>query len=306
MRSSANNILIAIAISDTLTTAFPAIPDTYYYTFGHYKEYIPPALCRSTYYFSYPIPAICHTVSIWLSVALAFLRYVSVRFPLISMRLFTTKKTGILILIICIFSALNHCLSFVAYGFTKVTMQSLMNKSRIVEACEVSLLSVLGINFANSRGILIWTGIILEAFLPCLFLLTLDSVMLFRLRHQESIRHQLQNRHPIFHISRRQSDGTSKRSSERRRSTKLTIAIVTLIWLVEIPRAIFQVIEISLNINLLPIQTGGQLVAIFELVTDLSYSQIFLIYCFMSSRFRLALREVFRFRNRQCTTRNAN
>ncbi|KAL3853154.1 hypothetical protein ACJMK2_016720 [Sinanodonta woodiana] len=294
MRSSANAILIAIAISNTLTMAFPAIPDTYYYTFGHFKEYIPPALCRSTYYFSYPIPAICHTVSIWLSVALAFLRYVSVRFPLISMRLFTMKRTIKAIVIICIFSALVHCLNLVAFGFTTVTLQSLMNKNKTVDACEVSFQSVLGINFQTSNGILIWPGIVIAAFLPCLLLLFLDSAMLLRLRRQECIRHQLQNRHCIFYISPVRSDGTRKRTSEMRRSIKLTIVIITLIWLVEIPCSIVQVIGISINIDILPIQIDGQLIAIFDLVTDLSYSQIFLIYCFMSSRFRSALREAFR------------
>ncbi|KAL3853152.1 hypothetical protein ACJMK2_016718 [Sinanodonta woodiana] len=294
MRSSANTILIAIAISDTLNMAFPVIPDMYYYAFGYYKEYIPPALCRSTYYFSSPIPAICHTVSIWLSVALAFLRYVSVRFPLVSMRLFTMKRTIIAIVTICIFSALVYCLHFVAIVFTKVTLQSLKNNNINVDACEVSFQSLLGINFQTSTGILIWSSIVLTAFLPCLFLLILDSAMLLRLRRQECIRHQLQNRHCIFYISPVPSDGTRKRTSQMRRSIKLTMVIITLIWLMEIPCSIVQVIEISLNINLLPIQIDGQLIAIWELVTDLSYSQIFLIYCFMSSRFRSALREAFR------------
>lgn len=77
MRTPINAVLMAIAISDMLTVAFPTPWLLYFYTFGyHYKPFYPPAVCYIWAIMNETIPNLFHTASIWLTVALAVQRYI--------------------------------------------------------------------------------------------------------------------------------------------------------------------------------------------------------------------------------------
>ncbi|PZC82848.1 hypothetical protein B5X24_HaOG209291 [Helicoverpa armigera] len=79
MRTPTNVVLMAMALCDMFTMLFPAPWLFYMYTFGnHYKPLSPVRACQAWNYMNEVIPAMFHTASIWLTLALAVQRYIYV------------------------------------------------------------------------------------------------------------------------------------------------------------------------------------------------------------------------------------
>ena len=80
MRSATNTLLVAMAVSDTLTGICP-LP-AYFRFFsggdGAHLEWVPYQWCAAFYFLTDHLPTIFHTASVWLTVALAAQRYVYV------------------------------------------------------------------------------------------------------------------------------------------------------------------------------------------------------------------------------------
>jgi len=92
MRTPTNTLLVAMAVSDTMTGLSPIPVYLYFYTSGGYKDYVPYHwFLKTTYtvplYFYVPyhwcwlyfclgehLPTIFHTASVWLTVALGVQR----------------------------------------------------------------------------------------------------------------------------------------------------------------------------------------------------------------------------------------
>lgn len=75
MRTPTNAVLMAMALSDMFTLLFPAPWLFYMYTFGnHYKPLTPIGACYAWTVMNEVIPALFHTASIWLTLALAVQR----------------------------------------------------------------------------------------------------------------------------------------------------------------------------------------------------------------------------------------
>ncbi|XP_024085662.1 sex peptide receptor-like [Cimex lectularius] len=75
MRTPTNAVLMAMALTDMFTLLFPAPWLFYMYTFGnHYKPLSPVGACYAWNYMNEVIPALFHTASIWLTLALAVQR----------------------------------------------------------------------------------------------------------------------------------------------------------------------------------------------------------------------------------------
>lgn len=75
MRTATNVLLVAMALSDMLTGLWPMPFYVYLYTFGHAADFIPYTLCFVYRCLTEYLPIVCHTASIWLTVALAVHRY---------------------------------------------------------------------------------------------------------------------------------------------------------------------------------------------------------------------------------------
>lgn len=78
MRSSTNVILIAMAVSDTLTGLFPLPCYVFFFTLGAWREHVPYEWCLAYACLTNHIPTIFHSVSVWLTVGLAGHRYMCV------------------------------------------------------------------------------------------------------------------------------------------------------------------------------------------------------------------------------------
>ncbi|KAI8116381.1 Sex peptide receptor [Lucilia cuprina] len=77
MSTPTNFVLMGMAIYDMLTVIFPAPGIWYMYTFGnHYKPLQPVSVCYIYQILNEIMPTMCHTASIWLTLALAVQRYI--------------------------------------------------------------------------------------------------------------------------------------------------------------------------------------------------------------------------------------
>lgn len=82
MRTPTNLVLMAMALSDMFTLLFPAPWLLYLYTFGnHHRPLRPLSACYAYNFMNEVIPALFHTASIWLTLALAIQRYIYVCHP---------------------------------------------------------------------------------------------------------------------------------------------------------------------------------------------------------------------------------
>jgi len=78
MRSATSTLLVAMAVSDTLTGLLPTPCFLIFYGLGLYEDWLPFAWCLPYLYTTEHLPTVFHTASVWLTVALAGQRYVHV------------------------------------------------------------------------------------------------------------------------------------------------------------------------------------------------------------------------------------
>ena len=76
MRTPTNALLVAMAVSTTLTGVCPIPAYIYFYVLGHYGDWY--SWCFVNHLLTDHLPTIFHTASIWITVALAVQRYLTV------------------------------------------------------------------------------------------------------------------------------------------------------------------------------------------------------------------------------------
>jgi hypothetical protein len=70
MRTPTNVLLVAMAVSDTLTGLSPLPCYLFFYTFGHHADWVPFSWCYLYFCLSEHLPTVFHTASVWLTVSL--------------------------------------------------------------------------------------------------------------------------------------------------------------------------------------------------------------------------------------------
>ena len=74
MRTPTNALLVAMAVSDTMTGISPLPVYLYFYTWGGYQDWVPYHWCFLYNCLIEHVPTIFHTASVWLTVALGVQR----------------------------------------------------------------------------------------------------------------------------------------------------------------------------------------------------------------------------------------
>ena len=93
MRTPTNVFLVALAVSDALTGAIPLPLFLRFYTSGAYRSIlVPPPWCHVYLPTTLHVPTMCHTASIWLTVGLAFQRYIYICRQTVAKRLCTVRN----------------------------------------------------------------------------------------------------------------------------------------------------------------------------------------------------------------------
>jgi 7 transmembrane receptor (rhodopsin family) len=93
MRTSTNALLVAMAMTDTLTGIGPVPFFVHLYTLRGYSDPLGYWWCRMYYWMTDYLPTVFHTASVWLTVALATERYLQVCHRLVAKNICTIRNT---------------------------------------------------------------------------------------------------------------------------------------------------------------------------------------------------------------------
>jgi len=282
MRSPVNSLLISIAISDTLAICLPTAPFIYFYTMGHYKEYIPFTWCRVFFNLVHVLPLFCNMASLWSTVALAGFRCYSVWRPLHVKATITNFRTNICIVLIYILAFVVYCPVMFEYTYTLVTTPSKMDGNATTRACTMKRNE--SYNNEHFTSIHTWVQIVFTSLLPWLLIAFPDFGLLWKLKKADAEINGATEKPMLFR---------NKQVSRRRMMTWMIFLVVSMVWMVEIPFAVsFAKYMANSNGDVMSNRLGNQVIFIC-LLKYVTYPAILVIYCFMSEKFRKEFIAVF-------------
>ncbi|CAG2187372.1 unnamed protein product [Mytilus edulis] len=274
--SSANIIMIGIAVSDTLTVLSPTplLVTIYWQNFA--KE-VPFDLCVVWEYFMKNICAVTHTASVWLTMYLGINRYLGICHPFVMRRRCTIKSTVQTIFFIYTVSVLFHLCRFVD---TKYVPEFVSNSS--TNTCSARYADWVG-DVNNQRTyecIYYWCHIICISIIPCSVLLILDTIMLRQIRKSEIKR-------SIFQTEN-QKEASKRKQSDSIRTTKIIVTILAIVCVLELSLGTILALWTLNMMGYLTISEDilGRTSTFIHFAIYISYPFIFLLYCRLSSQFK--------------------
>ncbi|XP_058466366.1 sex peptide receptor [Malaya genurostris] len=287
MASPTNFVLMAMALCDMFTLLFPAPGMIYMYTFGnHYKPLTPIAACYLWNAFGEIIPAMFHTASIWLTLALAVQRYVYVCHAPIARTWCTIPRVKRCIAYICLAALIHQSTRFFDKSYSLLEIEWNGNNT---EVCHTEIANwVHNYIGADIYFTLYYSFRILFVHLiPCVSLVALN-VLLFK-----AMRQAQKKRERLF------KDKAKKRECKRARDSNCTtlmlIVVVTVFLIAEIPLAVITALHIisSLIYEFLDYYIANMFILFANFFLVISYPINFAIYCGMSRQFRETFKEIF-------------
>jgi len=144
MRSATSTVLVAMAVSDTLTGLLPTPCFVVFYGFGLFEDWVPFNWCLPYLYFTEHLPTVFHTASVWLTVALAAQRYVHVCHAEIGKRVCTVPNMLKVIAVVYALAFLLHLPRLVETRVDHVWVASLVDPGITtfsIQYCAVALAS---------------------------------------------------------------------------------------------------------------------------------------------------------------------
>ena len=318
MMSAINIILIGISVSDTLTVCVPAAAIVYMYADGLMPDFIPYEYCQLWGYLTKYLPTITHNASIWLTVVLAYDRFIAIRHPFLLRRLCMPKRSVFIIIVIYILATVCHLCRFLDTDYIPIKLVSLKSwneahisvhvyqnisdnelkqvKDTLSEVCRLSngvdtCRAVYKPYFGDLEFYefsYYWFVILFVKLIPCLTMIILDTLMLKSLHHAEQIRlfMSVQNLNTTTGSTIKGS-----RFYQRRRMTVITIIAIIIVVIVEIPISIILIFWTLSEIHgqeFMTEKTLSLLSRSANLSVYISYPIIFILYCCISAKFRSA------------------
>lgn len=270
MRTPVNLILTWLAVSDIITMLS-------YLPFAMHFYCIYPAASKSTeknsqgwmlyMIFHINLAATTHTVSIWLCVMLAIVRYLHIRSPTKanSMRLQRIKQSQFGILFIYVSSAL-------------ILVPNYMSNKLLPENNETIYVLRnlnLGKNDTETTVLInVWVYAFTAKLVPCLLMLIFGSLLIY------NIHVKIRQRRKILQIS----GASSLRLSEHSRTTKMLLAVIILFLITELPQGVLIILSACVE-NFFD-QVYLPLGDVMDIVALVNNAVNFILYCSMSTKFR--------------------
>lgn len=204
-----------------------------------------------------------HTMSIWLTVYLGIQRYCYVKFPFLSLRLFTVKKTVIACVGIAILAPVLH----IYHVFNRKHTDHGMCEWKREEEC--------GVGCAY-----LWISLFAKQLLPCLVLVIVTVTFVAGLvRGNKTLQ-----------------DTISPRRAEINRRISFIVLMVMIFFIIpELPYAVFlSYVAVSGHIGKpMDLETNRLSHAIYEVLMLISFHSIFWILTIFNKRFRILLISTF-------------
>uniref|UniRef100_A0A1I8PMA8 G-protein coupled receptors family 1 profile domain-containing protein n=1 Tax=Stomoxys calcitrans TaxID=35570 RepID=A0A1I8PMA8_STOCA len=286
MSTPTNFVLMGMAIFDMLTVIFPAPGLIYMYTFGnHYKPLHPTSLCRAYIIFVDILPAICHTASIWLTLALAVQRYIYVCHAPMARTWCTIPRVKRCTLYIAIAAFLHQSTRMIDRSYEPLTIEW---NGEMVEVCHLETAD--WVHELIGEDLYFSTFYLFRVFfvnlLPCVMLVTLNILLFSAMR-------KAQERRKLLFSENRKKE--CKKLRESNCTTLMLIVVVSVFLAVEIPIAVVTVMHIvsSLAYQFLDYSIANVFVTATNFALVVSYPINFGIYCGMSRQFRETFKSIF-------------
>ena len=311
MLSSTNTILLWLAVADLLTMA-DYIPFAIY--FYIMKEPSLPSFATTEYpwiiwlLFHASFAIVCHSIAIWLTIALAIFRYIYICKPTQSAIYCSQQRARYVVVAVVVFAVIvlipNCVVNTVGYqhgtNVTKTvaaTMSSPVVKpvNGTVQVPYDTLETPAALT-SPSRGFYYpdyypshalqnfnyWTQAIIIKLVPCGMLTTLTLLLLHAM-------HQAYQKRLKLKAQSRKSD--SDKSGEQNRVTVMLLMVVVLFTITELPQGILTLMNIFIPcFNLVVYNQLGDVVDMMALINN---SVNFVLYCTMSTQFRTTFVSVF-------------
>ena len=274
LRSATHVVLIAIAVSDSLT-GLVTLP-SYIYVYSQYEPGLETGRdayvlrkdwCNAFMISKFFLSKWFHTASVWLTLLLGVQRYISVAIPLKAKIIFSSRKTLFCIIAIFVFSPFLHI-----YHLFHFKARSGM--------CQWDLNDSWGLVY-------LWIAVLLMHLIPCTLLVISTVMMIYCLFSAMS---QFTS-----------DDGMAQTSKQRRtdwnRRMSITVSTIVIIFLIpEIPYGIFQlytVIRMHAGKSIMDLHTNRAFHAVYEILLLFSYHANFWVYTILNKIFRSELRKTF-------------
>ena len=281
MRTPTNTLLVAIAITDVMTGVWPLPCYIFFYTFEYCYDWMPYSWCPIYPILTEYLPTISHTSSVWLTVILAFQRYVCICHSHKGRRWFS--RSNVVKAIVCVHAAaiLTHANRFFEHVINPVEVTSLLDANVTMTSCVETLVPFV-LKHANVYfNVYYWFRVVFIHLVPCASLLILNVLLINTLQDAQQRKVRL--------MGRQKSDSGSSRPSESNSTTLMLVFVVGLFLLVEFPLAVLFIVYIVQNtFGLTIIDDASLLLAtnVVNLIILFSYPINFFIYCAMSRKFR--------------------
>src|SRR6218665_1637137 len=285
-RSPTNVLLVAMAVSDTLTGVWPVPFFVVFYTAGRYRDWIPYRWCFAYFCLTEYLPTVFHTASIWLTVVLAVQRYIYVCHPIAAKRLCTIQNVVKVIAGVYVTSLASQLCRFVEYDFHPIEVRSLSVPGTYVTGC-YEVFGYPGINVGVYFQMYYWPRVVFIHLVPCTSLVVLNAILIHALK-------AAQHRRSLLLRQNRRAE--MRRLQESNSTTMMLVAVVGLFLLVEFPLAIFLIALIwsnSADVQLLSKDDFEVMTLFLNFFILLSYPLNFFIYWAMSRHFRETFKGLF-------------
>ncbi|KAL7743970.1 hypothetical protein ACLKA6_001205 [Drosophila palustris] len=286
MATPTNFVLMGMAICDMLTVVFPAPGLWYMYTFGnHYKPMHPVSLCLAYNIFNDIMPAMCHTISVWLTLALAVQRYIYVCHAPMARTWCTMPRVRRCTFYIALLAFMHQLPRFFDRTYSPLEIEW---NGQETEVCQVEtsmwVHEYIGVNLYYTSYYLF--RVLFVNLLPCIVLVTLNILLFAALR-------QAQERRKLLFRENRKKECKKLRDSNC--TTLMLIVVVSVFLIAEIPIAVVTAMHIvsSLIIEFLDYGIANIFIMMTNFFLVLSYPINFGIYCGMSRQFRETFKEIF-------------
>lgn len=294
MASSTNTILLWLAVADLLTM-IDYLPFVIHFYIMKPVDAKGPAfstpefswICFLLFHASFSI--VCHTVAIWLTIALAIFRYIFICKPTRGSYYCSQQRACFVVVVVIILTIVlcipNYAVNTYDFESGRRGDQAVHNNS-LVEHINSSFLYFPSINKGASamkvQMVNNWVQAILIKLVPCFMLVTLTLLLLHAMHKAYRKRLKLKSQ------GRRAESDTH---GEHNRTTGMLLAIVVLFTLTELPQGILTLMNIF--VSCFPDVVYNRLGDLLDIMALINNSVNFVLYCTMSKQFRTTFAAIF-------------
>ncbi|KAL4221225.1 Substance-K receptor [Mactra antiquata] len=269
MRSATNVILIAIAISDSMTGLVTVPILIYAYEQREGMDLVlTENWCHAFMLVRYFFSRAFHTISIWLTVLLGLQRLISVAYPFKAQSIFSIRHTLVAILLIILLAPILHIYHLF---HDKVDMEGRLCEWKFEKPCRESCAYL-------------WLSVFLMHFIPCGILVVSTFSMIGHMR--EASKRMQESKMITNQVN------IDRRNMESKRITVIVLAVVVVFLIPEVPFGIFLLLTSvyrQQSHSLLEKELNRKVICAYEILLVLTFQANFWIYVAMNRKFRRGL-----------------